>query len=385
MPTRKRNDFGIAHTGLHSANNIRVLGQNQEMSQPPTEIEQALEIARKTRINLQSGKTALEQNIHGLYMVAQILGREEDREWAESELNGYDGDCPPYRVHVGRMFLDKRNDQIEVLIKGAVSQTTCRLSIIHVEKLLDPKYPRMASFVLTDEDINSVDNDQKEAIENIPSITWRFHNDALLRVLTGSRLELVRRINSIIAEIMYGKIPEGIFKKFQDKVNTSLARSNPAAISELNTAYENLARSGDPEKAAHVAFSCRRLIRAVADELFPPRDQAYTKRDKTTMEVGKDCFLNRLDAYVDSLGSGNRIYLARKIGLLRDAYGNVPQSVNKGTHDSITQADAEMLVIYSYLILGEILLEAKDGVPGRQKSTRRSSARKPAAGGAGSA
>ena len=348
------------------------------MSQLTTKIEQALEIARKTRTGLTSGKTSLGDGIYNLYTAARILGRGEDIKWAESELMGYSEDCPPYRSSVSRMFEDKHG-QIASLITGAVSATPCELSITQIEKILDPK-SRKTSYVLQDDDIRGMTSSQKKYITSRSLVGWRFHNTELLRVLAGAKLELVKRTDAIIEEILYGKIPEGIFKKFQDKVNTLLARSNPAAVSELNTAYENLARSGDPEKAAHVAFSCRRLIRAVADELFPARDQAYIKRDKTPMKVGKDCFLNRLDAYVDSLGSDNRIYLARKIGLLRDAYGNIPQSVNKGTHDSITQADAEMLVIYSYLILGEILLEAKDGAPGRQKSARRSSARKPAAG-----
>ena len=341
------------------------------MVQLPTEIEQALEAARKIRMDIQYEKTTLEHNIHGLYTVAQMLGREADMKWAESELRGYDEDYPPYRAHVGRAFLDESDVQITDLIEGAVAMTPCRLSIIQVEKSLDPRFPEMHSFIFRDRDTAGMSSSQERAIASMSNIHWDFYKSELLRVLTEVKLDLVKRLNAIIAEITYGKIPEGIFTKFQDRVNTLLTYSNPAAVSELNTAYENLTRSSDPEKAAHVAFSCRRLILAVADELFPARDQAYTKRDKTTIKVGKDCFLNRLDAYVDSLGSGNRKYLAIKIGLLKDAYGNIPQSMNKGTHDSITQADAEMLVIYSYLILGEILLEAKDGAAEKRPAIKR--------------
>jgi len=43
--------------------------------------------------------------------------------------------------------------------------------------------------------------------------------------------------------------------------------------------------------------------------------------------------------------------------LLRDLYGEVPESINKGTNLTISNADAEMLVIYTYSILGDLVLE----------------------------
>ena len=343
-----------------------------------TEIEEALDIARKTRREILFGKNSLEKNILGLYTAAQILGRDDDMQWAKSELNGYDGNYPSYRTYVSRLFTDKYHHQVDALIGGNVSHIPCGLSIPEITKSLDPKSPKHPSIVLADSDIDNMDDNQKKTIKGIPGITWRFHNNSLVQILSDANVELARRTNNIIAEITYGEIPEGIFKKFQGKVNALLTDSNPAAVSELNTAYENLVRFGDPEKAAHVAFSCRRLIRAVADELFPAQNKPYTKNDGNEIKVGKDHFLNRLKAYVDSSRPDNREYLVKKIDLLEDMYRKIPESINKGIHANITNEDAEMLVIYSYMILGEILLEAKkQQTPGRQKRARRSNTRKP--------
>ena len=161
----------------------------------------------------------------------------------------------------------------------------------------------------------------------------------------------------MITEITYGQIPEGIFKRFQKSVNSTLTNSNPAAISELNIAFEGLRQSEDPERISHVAFGCRRLIKAVADELFPSRKTQYKTKDGKYFKVEEEYFLNRLIAFVDSTNSPNRKFLVRKIGLLRDLYGEIPESINKGTHLSITNSGAEMLVIYTYIILGDIILE----------------------------
>jgi len=46
-----------------------------------------------------------------------------------------------------------------------------------------------------------------------------------------------------------------------------------------------------------------------------------------------------------------------KIHLLKNLYGEIPESMNKGTHKNISNQSAEMLVIFSYVILGEIILE----------------------------
>ena len=99
------------------------------------------------------------------------------------------------------------------------------------------------------------------------------------------------------------------------------------------------------------------LIKAVADQLFPSQEKQHKTKNGTNLQVGKEQFLNRLEAYVDSVNSSNRKFLVRKIGLLRDLYGEVPESINKGTHSAIKNSDAEMLVIYTYIILGDIILE----------------------------
>ena len=59
-----------------------------------TELDQALEISRKTRTAILFGNNPLEKNLQGFYTAAQILGREKDMDWAQSELEGYALDCP---------------------------------------------------------------------------------------------------------------------------------------------------------------------------------------------------------------------------------------------------------------------------------------------------
>jgi len=173
----------------------------------------------------------------------------------------------------------------------------------------------------------------------------------------------LRRLNIIISELTYGKIPRDIFKEFKDSVDKKLAKSNPEAITALNVAYESLGDSENPEKIAQVALACRRLIKHVADGLFPAKNERQKLSDGEEIEVTDDRVLNRLIAHIDSIKPKNLSYLAQEIELLRELLHG-EGSANQGIHDDISNSKARKLVLQTYVILGDIIL-AED-----EKSTK---------------
>ena len=328
-----------------------------------TELDQALEISRKTREAVLFGNSTIEKSLHGFYTVAQILEREKDMHWAQSELEGYKSDYPYYRKNINRNFFYGQTQLVE-LIGNTISNHQCHLSINIIEKILDEKQNYGPPYILAETEFKYIKDYFKThyTTKNTHFMTkkntcWKYNLTALNKIINSVKFELIDRLNKMIAEITYGKIPKGIFHKFQNNVNAILTDSNPSAISELNIVYEELGQSEDPERISHAAFGCRRLIKAVADQLFPPRKEQYTTKNEKDLDVGAEYFLNRLQAYVDSVDSPNRKFLVRKIQLLKDLYGEIPESINKGTHSIIKNSDAEMLVIYTYIILGDIILE----------------------------
>ena len=53
------------------------------------EIEEALNIARKTREDILNASVPLENSLLGFYTVVQILDKEDDLKWVTNELNGF--------------------------------------------------------------------------------------------------------------------------------------------------------------------------------------------------------------------------------------------------------------------------------------------------------
>lgn len=321
-----------------------------------TEISQALEIARNLRANILNGKGSLESHLHAFYTTAQILNRVDDIKWITGEITGEYDPLPDYRKKRFKRFNLNARQILEALDDDTLSDADCRTTISEIIAELSGKESERVQMGITSSEFELVKK-YRSGYEKT-KFSCIFPNLELEKILSLIKFEQLTRLNVMISELTYGKIPRGIFRKFQDKVNKKLAESNPDAISELNIAYESLGKSEDPERISHVAFACRRLIKAVADGLYAPKEnKKYKLKSGDEIEIGKEKFLNRLQAFVDSIDSPNRKFLNKKIGLLRDLYGEIPQSINKGTHLNISNADAEDLVLYTYIILGDIILE----------------------------
>jgi hypothetical protein len=326
----------------------KVLNYHPVTTELQTEIEEALKIARNVRESILSAKGTIETQILGFETVAQILGRTTDLQWAQFEFHGYEKgvQLPPYRQSVRASIntnVDRKNFQL----------TSFRVGVSKLLALLEDKD---LTYIDSHFDDQVVADASKFGIRATARDDYRIYRTELRSLLGLIRRELLRRLNVMITEIAYGNIPEGIFRSFQTRVNEKLTESNPEAVSALNIAYEALGKSEDPERTAQVAFACRRVIKAVADRLFPPKQgQTLSVRGKE-LDIGEDKFINRLDAFVASKESPNTKYLHQEIGLLRDFLSNVPESLNKGIHSNISNVEARRLVLYSYIILGDIIL-----------------------------
>jgi len=196
-------------------------------------------------------------------------------------------------------------------------------------------------------------------IKNVPNPAMKLPASELSNIVGEIETMIIMKLTKMISEMTYGAIPQSIFKEFQNKVDQKLSDSNPEAISALNKAYESLGGSHDPERISQVSLACRRLIKHVADEVFPATNELYSlELDGKTynLSLGDDRVLNRLTAYVDSLNSKNKQHILDEIDVLRGFYHGEEGYVNKGIHDEITNPEAKRLVLYTYLILGDIIL-----------------------------
>jgi len=167
----------------------------------------------------------------------------------------------------------------------------------------------------------------------------------------------VRRTNS---ELKFSTIPADIFSRARERVDGSIGKHLPDSVDKLAAIYNNLL-SESSEDWSNAVHGCRRLLVALADALFPPTTETWTvlvegKEQET--KLGAQEYKNRLLAFVgDHSASASSVHLiGSHIGFLVDRLDAICDVANIGSHEVVVKrADADRYVIYTYLLVADIL------------------------------
>ena len=179
--------------------------------------------------------------------------------------------------------------------------------------------------------------------------------DATIKQLASRRT----RIHSYVANKHYAigcsGLVNNVFERTRAQVDSLIGITVPDAVEKLVSAYNDLA-SNNPEDWSNAAHSCRRVLEALADAIFPPQDGTRT-RNGTEVKLGDGQYIDRLMAYVDDSSKTKRYteivgshlhYMGHRLDALFKA-------AQKGSHDTLTREEADRCVVYTYLLVGDIL------------------------------
>jgi len=142
----------------------------------------------------------------------------------------------------------------------------------------------------------------------------------------------------------FGNIAESIFELKRKRMEHVLPEIITDIQGRLNSIEQNL-KSDNTEDWKNAVGSCRALLMDVANNLMPP---------KSKNEKGK--FINRLQSYISPMESKTKEKVVKilldEIKLRIEHTMNLTQG--PAHHDRPTKEKAEDVVLYTYLILGEI-------------------------------
>ena len=317
-------------------------------------LKRGLEIAYELQNRILFENFDLEKGLHVFLTVSESLKRKDDINWVKGELTGWHSDDrPSYRKIICRVM---HNESPLKFPDGK----------LFTDYFITTSYPKLKynidNMPSGERVLYSLSNNLKEELPAISDLqlndtsTISIHPADLYELFSHLKIEMLNRLNNIINEIIYDILPRDIFQEFQNSVHAKFETSNSKAIHALNIAIESLGDSENPEKTSVVALECRRLIRIVADELCEAGDD-YKMKDDTVLKIGSENTINRLRAYVDQKDRKIRKPLLEKLNLLNELYSSNSgaETMSSGVHGDISNSAAKMLVIYNYLILGEII------------------------------
>ena len=149
---------------------------------------------------------------------------------------------------------------------------------------------------------------------------------------------------------------ESIFNRHRERVDRFLEDVAPEVLDMLNAAIDRAAIDGDSEARVHALTSCRRVLTAVADLVFPARDEPYIDGQGNEREVGPNHYRNRIIAALESSPSTTHVRaLSATLSEFALRLDRLDDLTQLGVHGHPTVGDVEFGVIQTYLLAGEVL------------------------------
>lgn len=268
--------------------------------------------------------------------LARLTGTEEIKEWLSYELNGYQ-DKPvaiKYMSKTGRWkdFKEKKGywgsfaDQVTTIESWTAELKTIRVPDVSGEYIVIA--------------VNKVMDRSRDLSSSIQTIE-RIRNRVISLLHTW--------VVSVLYEHKFGSAAESIFEQFRDVVDARLAAIGQSIFDKLPAVYDRL-REGDSEAISQGMTTCRRMIDAFADALYPATNDTV-EIEGNTLSLDASKHQNRINAYIASKCESKS---RRKRH--RQTLANLYDRVSTGIHNDLDKTEAQALVLQTYSLLGEIAM-----------------------------
>ncbi|MNJ55071.1 hypothetical protein D3C77_505450 [compost metagenome] len=179
------------------------------------------------------------------------------------------------------------------------------------------------------------------------------------KILADRRAYIYNFVSGIHYELKFSSVSDDIFQRTRVKVDKKIGDIVPGAVKKFAAVYENLVSEND-EDWANAVHSCRRILQETADALYPAREDKVigVGKNQKTIKLGADSYINRLVAYVEENSNSDRFneIVGSHMKYLGERLDSIFKAAQKGSHHVIaSQDEADRYVIYTYLVIGDIL------------------------------
>lgn len=295
-----------------------------------------LELARELLDDIELSRTSAESLVLKTSRLARWVGSDEVRYWLKLEMGGYNNSDPislKYMGITGRWI----NRENELGYWGPLAQQ---------EAAIAAEKAKLAA-------LRTPDSSGDWASVAIANVTKAMSQTAInISTLSAIKSRVLAQLHTFVSEVYYEKefdsLSESIFERYKKSVDTLIAENCGDVIEKIPSVMSRLSE-GDEESISQALVTCRRIIEAFADSIFPPTDE--------TIEIGGNILKldsskhqNRINAYVHQHTQSQ----SRK-QKIRQNLSNLFDRVSTGIHGDVTAEEASSLFLNTYLFLGEIL------------------------------
>jgi hypothetical protein len=286
--------------------------------------------------------------------LARLINDDDTLEWLRYELNGYPAGDTPFEIanRFGRVTDVQQRLGYWHPLAGIIALE--QSMAIQIQQLQVPSVHFAPSSANPNEYVAGWGGTNVQKL-SAPAQAVLVRLQALTTAvgsLSSIRSRVLAALHAFVTNVFYKgafeEVARTIFEGHESSVLGLLRDSVPDAFDKIPAIRDRLL-AGDPEAVSQALNSCRRMIRAFADAVYPPSDGSVTV-DGQSYEIGKDKVLNRVQLYLKSkCPSASRT--ERLIRNLRQIH----ERASGGAHGEVTVDEARNLFLQTFMTLGEIL------------------------------
>ncbi len=315
--------------------------------QDQSKSEHIFSLAQELLDDIELSKLSAEALLLKATRLARLASSEKIQHWLSYEMGGYNS-----RDKISREFMGRTGRWINVEEKtgywGSLAQQEAAIQTLKIE-LQNVRVPELGG--------DTAYRTAKMLMERAASISTKISK------ISGIRSRVISLLHEFVAGIYYEKafsgLAEGIFESYKEEIDAIIAEQCGDVLEKLPFIYDRL-REGDSEAVSQGLTTCRRIIDAFANAIYPPTDETV-EIGGNTLKLGANHHQNRLNAYI-----AKRVVSDSRKQKLRQSLSNLYSRVSAGVHDEVTPQEAKALLLSTYLFLGEVLtLDKKDEASGQ--------------------
>lgn len=346
-------------------------------------LDRILALAQSALDEFGSPQAPLSASLNKAIRIAMLRNDYENRLWLQLETISVENSDAITRLHAeiqphfsrsdyvalagqyASAFASERSmreldDALKLEDKGNI----CAMSVAEIEQRVQTIQGLISSAV-TPEGLHPVDLyfvDQE-------NFKLRVAYGGLTQEYQGILAKIEQRVHSFLAAtehaLVFGQVNSDIFEQNRRYVDEKLKVIAPDVLEKFAHVYRRMGE-GDAEARSEAALSCRRILKSLADHVYPAKEGLVTGSDGKERELNDEKYINRLRQFVSERTEGKRAgrLLMDQISDLGDRVEDLVKLSSKGVHAEISEFELNQCVIQTWISVGDTLrlIDADSGI-----------------------
>jgi len=239
------------------------------------------------------------------------------------------------------IWTDERSVKIPESMKGIVSDDK-EVIVGSISDLLEQK--------------RYFESEAAKQKEGIASFTMTERARLSADIIERIRVRIYSYLCRVESELRFSLVANDIMEAYRQRIDSQLAEVASDVLEQFTAAYRRM-NEGDVESRSHALASCRRILKAIADIVYPARSEPVTDKTGKVHDVSDEKYINRLWLFIDdhSIGSTIAKSMHATLAEVGARIDRLNKLANKGVHAEVTVGEVEWCVVQTYIFTGEIL------------------------------